>query len=861
MEFLDLTDATDSEKREIQEILSSTGDLSIPGIDSNLKLNYQFTKSSYTKPSQVTSSKVIIQDILQSHIPIQHHLIQTSSSVVNSTTTHNDNPITDQHNNGMPDGPESYLEPQKPVIESLPNGHINSNIININPHVINSGNNQQQQPIPQHHNQPQNNNFGPPVAHFIPTGYQPGGPFSPFGPNGPFITAGPPVPGSPFGPHPQQVFPSGAATFIHYPYPAIFYQQPPPFGPLGPNGVQGPQPPPPVTISSYHPTHHLQYPHHHPTSHPNQLGHPQDLNSIIQQQQNSLSPSVSPSLINKELSSPQPLMVREDEPYPHGNNQQQHVDHQMTPTENTNNSQRNRNPNHHPNNNNHHHHQTSSQNHSDKSHGSNSSHNHNRHHNHHHNNHEHHHNHHHQPVPHKFITSHPLQNQNPPVQPFSIVTMNGGQNNNSTPVMMEQNRGISSSATSSSSSTPSLMSSSSNTTSNVINNDHNNSDGIRDMKKYDRVCLGGTFDNLHVGHKRLLREAVMRCGKSLTVGVTDKNMIKNKILWELIKPVEDRIKDVREFLMSTESNLEYRVVPIKDPFGPAIDDSSLTCIVVSEETIRGGKKINEIRRSKGMKELEIVTIDLIPDDHKDSRNEYEARIEDEKVSSSTARIRSLGTLIREPKARPELDPKPYLIGLTGGIASGKSSIAEELSKLGAGIIDCDKIAHKSYEPGSSAYDMIIQTFGPEILDDKSKSIDRRKLGTKVFSDVSNLRKLESITWPATFKLVQSEIQRYKSEGRDTVIIEATKMIESKWIESFHQIWVSIIPEDEAIKRLKVRNNLNEDEAKKRIHNQITNSDRVKHANVVFCTLWDREFTKIQVLKAWKIVSEKFLKKI
>lgn len=378
-------------------------------------------------------------------------------------------------------------------------------------------------------------------------------------------------------------------------------------------------------------------------------------------------------------------------------------------------------------------------------------------------------------------------------------------------------------------------------------------------EKFDRVCLGGTFDNLHDGHKQLLGEAIKVTKSRLIIGVTDESMVKNKVLWELIKPVEERINNLRSYLVSLRiPEIVYDILPISDPFGPAIEDPSISCIVVSQETVRGGEKINQIRKEKGMEELRIVTIDLVPEEKKESEKE------EEKISSSTARIRMLGRLIQEPgEDRLPFHPEdPYLIGLTGGIASGKSSIAQILESKGAGVIDCDLIAHRSYEPGSRAYDQLIQSFGSEIVEEgNERRINRTVLGSKVFSSPALLSKLESIVWPATRSLVDEEIIRLKKEKKPVVVIEASQLIEADWAKSVNQVWVTFIPETEAIKRLFERNKLSQEEARKRITLQISNVDRIKHANVLFSTLWEKEFTKQQVMKAWKMLSEKFLRKI
>jgi phosphopantetheine adenylyltransferase/dephospho-CoA kinase len=382
------------------------------------------------------------------------------------------------------------------------------------------------------------------------------------------------------------------------------------------------------------------------------------------------------------------------------------------------------------------------------------------------------------------------------------------------------------------------------------------------QKMYRRVCLGGTFDTIHEGHRRLLNQSLSQCSECLTIGVTDESMIRKKTLWELIAPVEERIAAVRLYCENylkdnSRTGLKLNIVPISDPFGPAITDTSLEAIIVSDETIGGAEKINLIRTGNNMSALQVVSVRLV-----EAKNK-ECSEEEDKISSSTLRMRKLGTLLKEPPASSsKLATRPYLIGLTGGIASGKTSISNEFKKLGAGIIDCDKVAHQTYRPGSHVYDKIVREFGRDVVDVKSSEILRNKLGAKIFGNAAAKAKLESLVWPETSRLVFQEAERLRvQEKKEVVIVEAAQIIEAKWTDRLHQVWVTMIPEEVAIKRVMERNSLSEKEAKQRISSQMTNKERVSHANVVFSTLWDREFTRAQVQKAWNMLHKRFLRAV
>ena len=200
----------------------------------------------------------------------------------------------------------------------------------------------------------------------------------------------------------------------------------------------------------------------------------------------------------------------------------------------------------------------------------------------------------------------------------------------------------------------------------------------------------------------------------------------------------------------------------------------------------------------------------------------------------------------------------YVIGLTGGIASGKSSIAKRLEKLGAEIINADIVGHSVYEPGTDAYNEIIQSFGDGILNSNG-SVNRGSLGSIVFGDSNKLQLLNSIVWPKIMERIKELISEVASKGAQVCIVEAAMLLEAGWDEVVNEIWVSVIPEAEAIKRLKDRNGLSEEEAKKRLASQLKNKERVSQANVVLSTLWEPEYTQKQVEKAWKGLQERIKK--
>jgi len=123
---------------------------------------------------------------------------------------------------------------------------------------------------------------------------------------------------------------------------------------------------------------------------------------------------------------------------------------------------------------------------------------------------------------------------------------------------------------------------------------------------FPRVAVGGTFDRLHNGHKKLLTLAACVCQTELTIGITSTEMLANKKNAAQIEPLADRIEAVRAFLHSVFPNLPLDIVVLKDPFGPPVHNEKFDAIVVSSETIAGAAKINELRVEKGFKPLVVV---------------------------------------------------------------------------------------------------------------------------------------------------------------------------------------------------------------------------------------------------------------
>ncbi|XP_067825385.1 bifunctional coenzyme A synthase isoform X1 [Heptranchias perlo] len=276
------------------------------------------------------------------------------------------------------------------------------------------------------------------------------------------------------------------------------------------------------------------------------------------------------------------------------------------------------------------------------------------------------------------------------------------------------------------------------------------------IPSYSDVVVGGTFDRLHSAHKILLSMSCLLTGKRLLIGVSDGELLDSKVLKELIEPYQERVEKLRRFLLDVNPAVQYDLVCLGDPYGPAIIDPNLNCIVVSEETQSGGEAVNRKRLENALQELTIHKICLVKDTHHTAD-------EEEKISSSTLRKRLLGSLLVPPKNNPSIASTPYVIGLTGCTGSGKSSVVQFLQKMGATTIDADQLGHDTYRTGGAAYHRIVREFGQDILL-KDGTINRNALGKRVFGDEEKLKCLTDIVWPETATLVKQKISEAGAEG-------------------------------------------------------------------------------------------------
>lgn len=193
----------------------------------------------------------------------------------------------------------------------------------------------------------------------------------------------------------------------------------------------------------------------------------------------------------------------------------------------------------------------------------------------------------------------------------------------------------------------------------------------------------------------------------------------------------------------------------------------------------------------------------------------------------------------------------YILGLTGGIASGKSTVSAYLAQNGALIIDADLIARQVVAKKSSGLKQIVAKFGKEILT-ASGELDRKKLGKLVFSNKDLLKKLTDITGPLIRAEILREIEAAKKAQVKLVVLDIPLLFETGYQTLCDKVMVVTVPSEVQLERVMKRDNLSAAEARKRIANQLPASKRNELADVLIDNSKSVAETYQQVLKWLKI---------
>jgi dephospho-CoA kinase len=194
------------------------------------------------------------------------------------------------------------------------------------------------------------------------------------------------------------------------------------------------------------------------------------------------------------------------------------------------------------------------------------------------------------------------------------------------------------------------------------------------------------------------------------------------------------------------------------------------------------------------------------------------------------------------------------IGLTGGIGSGKSTVAKLLGELGAPVIDADQVAHSTYAPGGSAYHEVVAAFGDRILA-PDRTVDRRKLGPIVFADPEQLKKLTAIVWPRTFERMKAMVGEMRARGeRRPIVIEAAVLIEAGWQPLFNEIWLVTASRERVLERIERDRGMARATVEARMRAQLSDDERRRHAAIVITNDGTVDELRAKVEELWRRVT-------
>jgi dephospho-CoA kinase len=192
-----------------------------------------------------------------------------------------------------------------------------------------------------------------------------------------------------------------------------------------------------------------------------------------------------------------------------------------------------------------------------------------------------------------------------------------------------------------------------------------------------------------------------------------------------------------------------------------------------------------------------------------------------------------------------------IIGLTGGIGSGKSTVARMLAELGAEVIDADLVGHEVYRPGTTGWERLTEAFGREIVAPDG-SIDRKTLGGIVFADPTALKRLNRIVHPLISEAIQARLAARRAAGSTRpIVVEAAVLIEANWVTLVDEVWVVTAGPDAVLARVQAQRGLSAEAIAARMAAQLSDETRRAHADLVIENSGSLEALRAAVARAWE----------
>lgn len=187
------------------------------------------------------------------------------------------------------------------------------------------------------------------------------------------------------------------------------------------------------------------------------------------------------------------------------------------------------------------------------------------------------------------------------------------------------------------------------------------------------------------------------------------------------------------------------------------------------------------------------------------------------------------------------------------MASGKSTAAKHLKSLGAFVIDADRLGHEVYAPGEPAHARVLAAFGEDLVD-ADGFINRKLLGSRVFGDPQQLRRLTDIVWPEIRRLAENRIRAAKVDHR-VLVLEAAVLLEAGWDQDCDEVWAVILAPELAVQRAVARDGLAEEAVRQRLDAQMSNAERQQRASCTINNGGDRHALARQLEIEWQRVME------
>jgi len=195
-------------------------------------------------------------------------------------------------------------------------------------------------------------------------------------------------------------------------------------------------------------------------------------------------------------------------------------------------------------------------------------------------------------------------------------------------------------------------------------------------------------------------------------------------------------------------------------------------------------------------------------------------------------------------------PGIRVIGLTGGVATGKSSVARFFEERGVPVIDADQLAREAVGPGSPCLTELAELFGPGVIN-ADGTLDRKHMGSIVFGDADKRRLLEQVLHPEIRRLAEERIAHAAAAGRQTAVYMAPLLIEAGVTDRVDEIWVVTVRPDIQLKRLMARDGIGREEAERIIASQMPLAEKERHGRVVIDNSGTPEETRRLLAEIWE----------